>query len=194
VRAWGILGEQPAVTEVGGTSQDKTEAIRAATAICEKYGAFIRCVLRFQAGRRFEDADLFQEFFLLLVHKPVPPDVRNVKSFLYRAITNYVLDLLRKRTRYRHHLKKYAEEIRISINNRPLASAFVHDRENDAAAYLSRLLQGREAQAFALKYRDNCSVAEIAARMGVDRRTVSRYLAESRKKLRRGLAGEQGTS
>jgi RNA polymerase sigma factor (sigma-70 family) len=57
-------------------------------------------------------------------------------------------------------------------------------------AYLSRLLQDREAQAFVLRYRDNCSIPEIAARMGVDRRTVSRYLAESLRKLRRDLAPE----
>jgi RNA polymerase sigma factor (sigma-70 family) len=179
------------VTRVGRNGQDKTEAIRAATAVFDRYGGFIRAVLRFQAGRRLDDTDLYQEFFLVLVHKPMPADVRHVKSFLYRAVTNYVLDLLRKKASYQRNLKKYAEEIRISINNRPSRNAFLDEEEKNAAvAYLSRLLQDREAQAFVLRYRDNCSIPEIAARMGVDRRTVSRYLAESLRKLRRNLAIE----
>jgi RNA polymerase sigma factor (sigma-70 family) len=177
------------VAEVGGNDRGTREAIAAAARVFEAYGGFIRAVIRFQAGRRLDEGDLFQEFFLVLVHKPVPSHVRNTKSFLYRAIVNYVLDLVRKKASYQQNLQKYAEQIRISINDCPARSAFVDDEGRSAAvAYLTRFLQDREAQAFVLRYRDNCSLAEIATRMGVNKRTVSRYLAESLKKLRRDVA------
>jgi RNA polymerase sigma factor (sigma-70 family) len=169
----------------------KTEAVAAAAVLFREYGGFIRGVIRFQAGRKFDSEDLFQGFFLVLVHKPVPAEVHSIKSFLYRAIVNYILDLVRQKASYRHHLRRYAENTRIPINNPPVGNAFLTGEErNTAVAHLVRFLQNREAEAFVLKYRDNYTLAEIAARMGVDRRTVSRYLSAGLKKLRRYLAVE----
>jgi len=159
------------------------DAVEAATAVFNEYGGFIQAVIRFQTAGKFDPEDLFQEFFLVLVHKPVPPDVRNIKSFLYRAVVNHVLDLVRRRARH-------GQETRISINNRAARNAFIKEEKGAAVAYMVRHLQVREAQAFVLKYRDDCSIAEIAATMGVNKRTVSRYLSEGLKKLRKTMAIE----
>jgi len=166
------------------------DAVEAATAVFNEYGGFIQAVIRFQTAGKFDPEDLFQEFFLVLVHKPVPPDVRNIKSFLYRAVVNHVLDLVRRRARHGRDMKKYSEETRISINNRAARNAFIKEEKGAAVAYMVRHLQVREAQAFVLKYRDDCSIAEIAATMGVNKRTVSRYLSEGLKKLRKTMAIE----
>lgn len=172
---------------------NKVEAAGAAGVVFREYGGFIRAVIRFQAGSRFETEDLFQGFFLILVRKPVPVDVRNIKSFLYRAIVNYVLDLVRKNASYQRNLQEYAEQTRILINNRPAENAFVGSTETERSATITQfvhLLQNREAEAFVLKYRENYTVAEIAAAMGVDRRTVSRYLSAGLRKLRENAASE----
>ena len=167
------------------------EPVRTAADIVTRHGGFIRGVIRFQNCSRFDEEDVFQEFFLMLVRKPVPPDVRCLRSYLYKAIIHHVVDLIRHQVCYRRYLKEYAEEVRISINNRPAGNAFDDRRQRDAAlAYMVRHLREREAQAFMLKYRDNCSIGEIAARMGVERRTVSRYLSEGLKRLQRTLAIE----
>ncbi len=86
-------------------------------------------------------------------------------------------------------MKKYAKKTRFPINNRSAGNAFIEDTEerNATVADLARHLHEREAQAFVLRYRDNFSVGEIAARMGVNARTVSRYLSESLKRLREML-------
>jgi RNA polymerase sigma factor (sigma-70 family) len=170
---------------------DRPEAVAAADAVFREYGGFIRAVIRFQAGSRFDSEDLFQGFFLVLVRKPVPAEVRHIKSFLYRSIVNYVLDLVRRSASYRRNLQQYAEQTRILINTRPAESAFVGTPERSALiTHLVHFLQHREAEAFVLKYRDNYTVAEIAAAMGVDRRTVSRYLSAGLRKLRENAAGE----
>ncbi len=165
------------------------DAVQRAVAIFNEYGDFIRAVIRFQAHERSWQEDLFQEFFLTLIRKPVPAEVRNIKSYLYRAIVHHVLDSVRARENYRRAMKKYAKKTRIPINNRSAESALIEDTEerNATIAYLARHLQEREAQAFLLRYRDNFSIGEIATRMGVNARTVSRYLSESLKRLRETL-------
>ncbi len=178
------------MTGVRRKDKGREDAVEAAATVFREYGRFIHAVLRFQAADRFDLDDLFQEFFLTLVHKPMPPDVRNIRSFLYRAIFNYVLDLVRKQATYGRNLEKYAEAARICINNRPSENAFLEEEGKAAVSCLVRYLQQREAQAFVLKYRDNYSIAEIAATMGVNKRTVSRYLSEGLKKLRKTLAIE----
>jgi RNA polymerase sigma factor (sigma-70 family) len=124
-----------------------------------------------------------------LIRRPVPADVRNVKSYLYRAVVHLILDSVRARDNYRRAVKKYAKKTGIPINNRFAGNALIEDTEerNATIAHLARHLQGREAQAFVLRYRDNFSIGEIATRMGVNARTVSRYLSESLKRLRETL-------
>ncbi len=180
----------PAVAGVRRNEVLAGEAVRLATDIFDEYGGFIRAIIRFQVHHRSEEEDLYQEFFLTLIRKPVPIEVQNLRSYLYRAVTNHVVDSARRRECYHRAVKKYAKRTRISINNRPVGNALIDDTEekNAIIAYYARHLQEREAQAFVLRYRDNCSVGEIAARMGVNARTVSRYLSESIRKLRQALA------
>lgn len=166
-------------------------AVQTATAIFVEHGEFIRAMLRYQAGDRGDIEDLYQEFYLALVRKPVPADVRDVKGYLYRAIIHHVIDAVRLHKTYSHKMKKYAKETRISINNQGMRNAFIDEEyKNAAIAGLARHLQEREAQVFVLKFRDDCNIREIATRMGITRRTVSRYLSESLRKLHRRLATE----
>ncbi len=166
-----------------------SDAVRRAVAIFKEYGDFILAVIRFQAHDRSWQEDLFQEFFLELIRRPVPADVRNTKGYLYQAIVHHVLDSARARDNYRRAMKKYARKKRNPINNRPAGNALIEDAEerNATVAHLARHLQEREAQAFVLRYRDDFSIGEIAARMGVNTRTVSRYLSQSLRRLRETL-------
>jgi RNA polymerase sigma factor (sigma-70 family) len=183
------LWEQPVVTGYRRRGRPSADAVRRAVAVFDEYGDFIRTVIRFQTHDQSWREDLFQEFFLTLLRKPVPADVRNVKSYLYRAIVHHILDSVRTRRTYRHAVKKYVKETRIPINNREAGTALIEDTEerNATIASLARHLQEREAEAFVLRYRDNFSIGEIAAKMGVNTRTVSRYLSESLRRLRETL-------
>jgi len=161
-------------------------AAEAAAALFDEYGDFIRAVIRFQAKTEFQEDDLFQEFFLVLAAKPIPANVSNVKSYIYRAVTNTVIEWARRQAREERCLKKHVEEIRISINKRTPQSAIIQKEGRESVfRYLAGQLRRREAEAVMLRYRDNCSISEIAQRMGVDRRTVSHYLSEGLKELRR---------
>ena len=166
------------------------EAIQAAAETVVRHGSFIRAVIRFQAGGRLDEEDLFQEFYLALIRRPIPADVRNVKSFLYRTVLNHVIDAMRRDKYYRHFLKKYAREARISVHNPGARNAFIEAEKGKMIAYCVRHLRERQAQAFVLRYRDNYDIAEIAQEMRVAQRTVSRYLSEGLRRLQRVWAVE----
>jgi len=166
-------------------------AIEMANAIFAEYGGFIRTVIRFQVGNKLDVEDLYQEFYLALVRKPIPADVQKVEGYLYRTIVHHVVNAIRSQEAHAQKIKKYAKETRISINNGELKSAFTGDEQKyTAVARLARYLPEREGQAFTLRYRDDCSILDIATRMGINKRTVSRYLSESLRKLHRRLAAE----
>ncbi len=165
--------------------------VQTAADIVTRHGRFIRGVIRFQNCNRFDEEDLFQEFFLLLIRKPVPPEVRRLRSYLYKAVVHHIVDLIRHQACYQRTLQEYAKVVRISSSNPPAGNTLENKEQRDAGlAYMVRHLQGREARAFILKYRDNCSIGEIAARLGVEKRTVSRYLSEGLRRLQRKLAIE----
>jgi RNA polymerase sigma factor (sigma-70 family) len=178
------------VARVRRNKRPGSDVVQAVAGIYEEYGGFIRAVIRFQARNKSEEEDLFQGFFLALIHRPIPADVRNFKSYLYQAITNHVRDSVRWRAKYRHAMEKYAQETGIGINSHPAENVLIEETEEKDALIASfvRHLQQRHAQAFVLRYRDDCSISEIAAVMGVNGRTVSRYLSESVRKLRKTLA------
>lgn len=188
--AGGCFLGQPVVAGVRRNGKLGGDPVRRAAEVFKEYGDFIRAIIRFQTHNRSPEEDLFQEFFLALIRKPVPAEVQNLKSYLYRAVVNHIVDSVRVRESYHRAVKKYAKETKISVNTRPPGNVLLDDTEerNVTIAYFARHLQGREAQAFVLRYRDNCSIGEIAANMGVNARTVSRYLSGSIRKLRKTLA------
>jgi RNA polymerase sigma factor (sigma-70 family) len=165
--------------------------VEAAARVFAEHGAFIRAIIRFQSDDEACVEDLYQQFFLRLIRKPLPPDLDNVKSYLYRSITNDVVDLARRQESYHYYLKKYSQKIRISINKRTLTNAFLETEASDSLfGLLARHLPKRQSQAVTMRYRDDFSLAEIAAEMGVNPRTVSRYISSGLKRLKGVLAIE----
>jgi RNA polymerase sigma factor (sigma-70 family) len=172
-------------------SESTHAAAQAAAAVYEQYGDFIRAVIRFEAKNEFQEEELFQDFFLALVARPVPANISNIKGYIYRALVNLVAERARQRARERRYLKKHIERIRISIHKRSAPTAFMDEEEEESLfQHLAGKMRRREAEAVMLRYRDNHSIAEIAEKMGVDPRTVSHYISAGLRELRRVIAIE----
>jgi RNA polymerase sigma factor (sigma-70 family) len=180
------------VRECSVCTDRQGETLAAAMKVFAEYGDFIRAVIRLRVRDAARRDDVFQELFLKFISQPVPPDVRNIKGYLYRAIIHDSVDLARAQDNDRRHLRNYAEQNRISIHKAPLPIAITEEMEEKVPlfAVLTRPLRRREAQVVTLRYRDNHSVAEIAAEMGIHRRSVSRYLTSGLRELRRTWAIE----
>jgi len=162
--------------------------VQKAAEIFDEYGEFILGVIILKVHDKNIAEDIYQDFFLSLVSRPVPPNVRNIKSYLYRSLTNDIIDAGRKNERY-HNLKNvYAERTDYIVNKKRSRNALTHEGRTDKIFELiGGNLTPSEARAIALRYKKDQSIGEIAREMNVKKESVSRYICVGLTKLRRLL-------
>jgi RNA polymerase sigma factor (sigma-70 family) len=167
--------------------------VELAAEVFSAHREFILAVIRSQVGNDSQANDLFQDFFLSLVSKPVPPDVRNIKSYLYRAIINDIVDAARRVETYKTLMHKYAEFLNYSINKHKPKNALIETEEIDKMFNLLRgQLPRSEAQAITYRFKNNFSIKEVAKKMDVNSRSVSRYISAGLSKVRQLFNSEKG--
>jgi len=164
-----------------------------ATEIFSLYGDFIRSVIQYQVKDANLVDDVFQDFFLSLVARPIPPDVCNVKNYLYRAIINDSSGAIRRIGRYQSRIHRYSKIIKNSINNDLPERALIEAEETEKTfKMIESLLPCSESQAVILKFKDDNSVGEVSKQMGINKRSVSRYVSVGLRKLRKFIAEKEG--
>lgn len=167
--------------------------VNSAAEIFDEYGDFIRTVICYQVKNDAQVDDLFQDFFLALVSKPIPQDIQNMKSFLYKMIVNDIIDAIRRMKRYQSRIHKYADNLNRPINKNDPENVFIKTEEiNKVFELIEKRLPKREAQAITLRYKNNYAIKEVAKKMDVDERSVSRYISVGFSKVRQFLAVKQG--
>ncbi len=159
-----------------------------AAEVFAEYGDFIYMVIRYQVKNDIQADDLFQDFFLSLVTSPLPTGVRNIRGYLYRAITNKIIDATRRVERYRNHVHKYSEYLEHPVNKRTPENAFIDVEEtNKMFGLIKGRLTNSQYQAIALRYSTHHSIKEVAEKMGVKSTSVSRYISIGLKKIRQSF-------
>ncbi len=190
---FGISGVRLQVTLLNVSTNDFTNNVNLAGKVFSEYGDFIRAVISSQVKNKAETDDLFQNFFLFLVSKPLPVDLHNIKSYLYKAITNDIIDATRKVERYRSLMIRYAEYLDYSINDSKPENAIEGVEEAERIFRLiEKHLPHSEAQAISLRYGKDRNIKDVARKMNVNVRTVSRYVSIGLKKARQLLTMEVG--
>jgi RNA polymerase sigma factor (sigma-70 family) len=156
-----------------------------ATAVFAEYEDFIHMVIYSQVKNKSHADDVFQDFFISLVSNPIPRNVKNIKSYLYRAICNDIVDNQRQVERYNVQIKKYQERLNFSINNTRPENALIKDEQlNKMIDMIKGRLTHSQSQAIALRYGTNRTVQEIAEKMGVKCTSVSRYICTGLRRMR----------
>lgn len=159
-----------------------------ATKVCTDHESFIRAVIRSKLKNPAHVDDIFQNFFLSLVYKPLPEGVKNIKSYIYRAISNDVVDAARRAENYKTQIQKYRKQLNYSVNKTSFTNAINEEEEFDKMfALIKGRLRKSESKAISLRYGSNCSIEEVAEKMGVKRTSVSRYISTGLKKMRKFL-------
>ena len=167
---------------------DYTMGVERTACIFNEHGDFIRAVIRSRTKDDTQADDLFQDFFLSLVAKPPPVGIKNLKSYLFRAITNDMVDAARRIEKYQARMRRYAERLRYAPGNGDPEKVLLNAEEmNRIFQLIERRVRSSEAQAISLRYRNNLSIEKIAATMHVDSRSVSKYLYKGLKKIRQLL-------
>jgi len=187
---WGqSVGSTPVAD---GKAAKCAENVRLVSMVFADHGSFIRAVIHSQVADQAQADDLYQDLFLALVQKPILENVKNIKAYLYRAIANDAIDGVRKMHTGRTLMQEYGKQPNNSINKCRPENALIEKEQMDK---MLELIRGRlpksQTQAITLRYRHDHSVTEVAIRMGVDVRTVSRYISIGLRKIRHILVAMQ---
>jgi len=159
-----------------------------ATDIFAEYGDFIYNVIYSKTSYKAQVDDLYQDFFLSLVSNPIDPDSNNIKSYIYRAITNDIIDASRRIKRYQKLINNYSNNFNLTINKSISTDAYYNKGEIERVFKLAREgLSPTEMKALTLRYKNNCSNEEIAEKIGAKKESVSRYICMGLKKIRQML-------
>jgi len=165
-----------------------------ATEVFSLHGDFIRAIMRYRVGDESLVDDLYQDFFLSLVARPIPADVRNVKNYLYRAIINDSFDAVRRVEQYQDRIQRYSKRIENPINKDRLENALIENEEMEKMfRMVELLLPPSESRAVTMKFKNDSSIGEVAKQMAVNKRSVSRYISVGLRKIRQFIVEKEGT-
>jgi RNA polymerase sigma-70 factor (ECF subfamily) len=152
-----------------------------------EHDRWLRTVVVARLGEAQAVDEVMQEVALAAVAQRAPlDDATKIAPWLYRLAVLQSLLYRRKRGRGRKLVDRYAERVRPSdADDRPdpLAWLIADERRKLVRAGLAEL-PSRDAEILLLKYSENWSYREIAARLGIGESAVEARLHRARAKLR----------
>lgn len=170
--------------------------VERAAEVFEEYADTIRAMIRFHV-KNGEEEDVFQTLFLSLVRKPVPRRIKNIRGYLYRAVINDVFDTARRAKTRQNRVYKYARRLKCDPPDQheqtPTDVAIRQEQKRTVLRFVQDQLPPREGQAVIQRYCLGRTVAEGAKKMGISKRTFSRYACLGLKKIRK-ISGQQKIS
>jgi RNA polymerase sigma factor (sigma-70 family) len=169
------------------------ERVGLAAELFGKYGDEIRAVIRFNVDDQSRANDIFQDFFVALVRKPVPTYVQDVRRYLYQAVTNDVIDFSRRVRNRQNNAQKYAYSCRsYTAQESPQDIAIQAEEVQRMLHLIESHLPKREATVLMNRCGNGLSTSDTAERLRLTKRTVSHYLSIAMKKMRRLISKNGG--
>jgi len=172
-------------TVAGGNGTELHNRVARAARIFDEYGDEIRAVISFNIQDETKVDDIFQDFFISLVRNPVPQDLEDIKSYLYRAVTHDVIDSSRQLKNHQDSVQKYAELRMYSVSQEdPQNMAISAEETEKMFQMIEDRLSERESEVVYNRFGLGLTIADAAEKIRVDRRSISRYLSVAMKKMR----------
>ena len=177
----------------GGNGEEIRKRVGHAAEVFDRYGDEIRAIIDFSVQDGSKVDDIFQDFFVSVVEKPIPPDIEDIRAYLYRAVTNDVVDVFRLAKIHRDSVQRYVEcrECRM-VQKDPQNIAIQAEETERMLQLIENQLAKREAKAVIQRYSRGLSTADTAEEMRVDKRSVARYLTAAIRKMRGFVSGNGG--
>jgi len=169
----------------GGNGTELHNRVARAAQVFDEYGDEIRAAISFNVQDETKVDDIFQDFFISLVRNPVPQDLKDTRSYLYRAVTNDVIDSSRQVKNQQDGVQKYAELRMYSVSQEDPQNMAINAEETEKMFQLieDRLSQ-RESEVVYHRFGLGLTIGDAAEKIRVDRRSISRYLSVAMKKMR----------
>ena len=135
--------------------------------------------------------DTFQDLFLSIVKTPVPPDTSRITSYIYKILTNDIIDETRKSEVYNQCIRGYREcGDYTTMQEDPEAEVIEIEETHRMFRSLRKNLPIHQAEAVI----QNCilgnNTEDAARKMDLNPMTFSQYLYRGKRKVRR-LIGQK---
>ena len=153
--------------------------------VFKRYGDEIRAIIHFNVKDKSKADDIFQDFFVSIVRKPIPSGIQDIRAYLYTAVTNDVIDVSRQIKNHQDHVQKYAEcRKHFVIPEDPQNTAIQTENTNKMFQLIESRLPKRQAEVIIQRYGYGLSTEDTAEKMNSDKKIISRYLSVALKKMR----------
>lgn len=162
-------------------------------ALLALHGRWLRTVLLVRSGERTAVDELFQELAVAVIRKPpvhVAPD--KLPAWLYGMAVRLALLYRRQRGRQRRLQQRFGDHggERPAAPLDPLAWLLADERQQLVRQSLLRMTP-KDRELLVLKYTEEWSYRDLAARLGVTESAVEARLHRARARLRTELAAFQ---
>ena len=173
---------------------ERDKRVHLAAQIFREHSEDIRAIIRYSIRDESIADDIYQDFFLSLITAKIPDPIKNMRSFLYTAITNDIVSMARRVRRRHERLKAYVQEGYWDAPEEESPSAqLIRDEENELAlTYIEKHLCPSEFKAVLCRLKEGEDNEEAARRLGVKKRSFLRYLCSALKKIRKINLTEEG--
>jgi len=179
----------------GNNGEDTRRRVKRAEEVFDRYGDEIRAVIEFSVKDKSSAEDIYHDFFVSIVKKPVPKGIENVRAYLYRAVSNDVVDRFRRARNRREGIKEYAEYRRDRVVQKEPQNAIIEAEETERMLRLIKChLPPREAHAIIQRCGVGRDTTDVDGKPSIDKRSASRYLTEAIKKMRRIVSKSEGVA
>ena len=165
-------------------------------AVLESHDRWLRTVVYARVGEPQAVDEVMQEVSMAAVRQQAPiSDVEKVSPWLYRLAVTQSLLYRRKQGRKRKLIDRYIERVRPTDTDRecdPLDWLLAEERREQVRTALKRVPK-RDAEILLLKYTEDWSYRQLAARLGITESAVEARLHRARLRMRNELAALETT-
>lgn len=169
------------------------ERIRLASRVFERHGVLIRSIITHNVEDQATADDIYQDVFLSIVRKPVPSK-GNIEAYLYKLVTNDIIDGARRTKNYRDRICRYSRHGNHKTMHRSHEMPAIQFEEAQKVFdMMGEQLENYEARAVVRHCFHGENITEGARSMGVKKRTFSHYLCLGLAKIRGHFVQHEGS-
>ena len=179
----------------GKNGEDTRSRVRKAKEVFDKYGEEIRAIIEFNVRDKLKTEDFFQDLFVSVVKNPIPPEIDDVRAYIFKAVANDTVDSIRRAGIHREGVRIYAEYHKDNqVQEEPQNVVIKAEEVERMFRLIEDHLPPRYAQAMLQCYGDGRKAPCTQPGQKVKKRSVSRYLSEGIRKMRKLVLEKKGAT
>jgi RNA polymerase sigma factor (sigma-70 family) len=147
----------------------------------------LQAIAHFESPENAED--ILQNFFLSLILKPLPPETKDIRSYLYRSLINDIKDFNRREKTHRQKIRNYRDYLIQKSNfgivvDAPDLGLTRKEQANRIFTIANTRLAPHMRITFNLRYKLGYRIGQISKTTGVKKNVIRVYLTSARKMIR----------